>query len=101
MDIPKFLVAGLLSFFLFFASADAQYAQQLRGQVVEQLLQAPVTDATVTLVPLQFSVDVVSKSVITDANGNFKFPAVPIGQYKLQVSHIGFKTASIENIVVN
>jgi hypothetical protein len=44
---------------LLFISAEAQYSQQFRGTITDQVLQQPLAGATVTISPL-------GKSVITD-----------------------------------
>jgi hypothetical protein len=78
----------------------AQFQQQLRGVVTDQLLQSPVAGATVVLLAANPRGDKTSLSVITDEHGVFKFSAVNIGQYRLHVSHVGFKTTSLDNIEV-
>jgi hypothetical protein len=74
--------------------ANAQFTQRIRGAVVDQVLQKPVPGATVSLFSL-------NKSVITDSLGNFRFAGIPVGVQQLSVSHVGFKQAFIDNIVVN
>lgn len=74
--------------------AHAQFTQRIRGTVVDQVLQKPVAGATVSLLSL-------NKTMTTDTNGNFRFADVPVGIQQLSVSHIGFKQAFLENIIVN
>ncbi len=87
------IVWGLIFSFLA-ASANAQYTQQLRGTVTDQVLQKPLSFATVTVTEI-------NKTVTADADGVFHFGALPIGLYHLKVSHAGFKEAVLENISVN
>jgi hypothetical protein len=96
MILLKKKKAGLGTMILFAGSvfSNAQFTQQIRGTVTDQVLQKPVAGATVYLLP-------VNKSVITDSLGNFRFMNVPVGNKQILASHIGFKQASIENIVVN
>lgn len=96
MILLKKKKAGLGTMILLAGSvfSNAQFTQQIRGTVTDQVLQKPVAGATVYLLP-------VNKSVITDSLGNFRFMNVPVGNKQILASHIGFKQASIENIVVN
>lgn len=73
--------------------AFAQYTQQLRGVVVDQVLQKPLAGATVTLSTNQ--------STITDEAGVFRFKDLAIGSYKLVITHSGFKETGLDNIVIN
>ncbi len=75
-------------------SAHAQYTQQLRGTVTDQVLQKPLAGATVSIAAL-------GKSVTTDEGGVFRFTAIPVGQYSLTISFAGYKEISLDNIVVN
>jgi Carboxypeptidase regulatory-like domain len=93
----KFYVL-LLSFFFVSFSLTAQqttvFTQTIRGTIIDNILQTPIAGATVTL-------QGTDKSVLTDANGNFKFPGVPLTAQQILVSHIGYKEAGIQNIIVN
>src|SRR6187401_1219128 len=79
---------------LLFISAQAQYSQQFRGTVTDQVLQQPLAGATVTINPL-------GKSVITDDAGVFRFNNIPVGSYRITISYSGFKEEVLENIAVN
>ncbi|HEY6505523.1 MAG TPA: TonB-dependent receptor [Chitinophagaceae bacterium] len=81
---------------LFFLSlaAQAQYKQQLRGTVVDQVLQRSLAGATVSLTGL-------NQSVVTDEEGMFRFKDLPVGSYRITVTYSGFKEAVLENIVIN
>ncbi|MBL0136248.1 MAG: TonB-dependent receptor [Chitinophagaceae bacterium] len=85
------LINFLLTLFL---NADAQYIQQLRGTVVDQVLQQPLAGATV-------SIPILGKQSISDTNGVFRFQQIPVGVYKLVISYTGFKEATVDNIIVN
>jgi len=78
---------------LLFISAQAQYSQQFRGTVTDQVLQQPLSGATVTISPL-------GKSVVTDDAGVFHFSNIPVGTYRLSISYTGFKEGISENIAV-
>jgi hypothetical protein len=74
--------------------SNAQFTQRIRGAVVDQVLQKPLAGATVTLVSL-------NNTTTTDSLGNFRFFDIPLGNQQILVSHVGFKEAFIENIIVN
>jgi hypothetical protein len=91
IKISRFLLLCAL-FFSF--TANAQYTQQLRGTITDQVLQTPLAGATVTLQPG-------GQSIITDEQGVFRFKELPVGSYRLQISFTGFKEAVFDNIVIN
>ena len=74
-------------------TAAQDLTQQLRGTVIDGVLQKPLAGATVTLATQ-------NKTVITDSNGNFTFRNIPIGRQALSISHIGYKTMTQDNIEV-
>ena len=79
---------------LFVISTNAQYSQQFRGTVTDQVLQQPLAGATVTISSL-------GKSVMTDEAGVFRFSNIPVGSYRIIISYAGFKEGVLENIAVN
>ena len=90
MQFRSFIFCFLL---LLSFTANAQqttvFTQIIRGTVVDNILQTPIADATVTL---QGS----GKSVSTDANGNFRFSGVPLTSQKLLISHTAYKLSMRE-----
>jgi len=85
----------LILFFIFLGSiAQAQYRQQLRGTVVDIVLQKPLPSATVTIPSLKLN-------TITDEDGMFRFKDLPIGSYTISISYSGFKPASLDNIAIS
>ena len=86
----KFIIAlSLLSI-----AGQAQYKQQLRGTVMDMVLQKPLPGATVTIPSLNYA-------TVTDDVGLFRFKDLPIGSYRITVTYAGFKEATLENIAVN
>lgn len=83
-----------LSLCLLFFLAPAQYTQQLKGIVSEQVLQQPLEGATVSIPSL-------GKSTVTDQDGVFRFTDVPVGMYRIKVSYAGFKESEMDNVAVN
>jgi len=86
----KFIIA--LSFLCM--AAQAQYKHQLRGTVMDMVLQKPLPGATVTIVSLNYT-------TITNEEGVFRFKDMPIGSYRITVTYSGFKEATLENITIN
>ena len=86
-------VTAIVVLFLHLVS-HAQFTQTIRGKVVDQTLQKPLSGATVLL-------DGIGKSVITQSDGSFRFHNVSVGSHQLHVTFIGFKDATLDNIVVN
>lgn len=68
--------------------------QQLRGVVVDAIIQAPMEGVTISLPALQLT-------ALTDNNGVFRFPSVPVGVYQINISHIGYKEVVLDNISIN
>lgn len=83
-----------LTLTLLFSSIQAQYSQQLRGTITDQVLQQPLSGATVTI-------DSIGKKVVTDAEGNFRFNNILVGSYSLTISYTGFKERVVDNIIIN
>jgi hypothetical protein len=75
-------------------TAQAQYKQQLRGTVIDIILQKPLPGATVSIPSLNYS-------TVTDDEGVFRFKDMPIGSYRISITYLGFKEATVENIAVN
>jgi hypothetical protein len=93
MKLRVRIVLGVVLSFLA-QLVQAQYTQQLRGTVVELVLQKPLVGATV-------SIPATGKSVITDEKGVFRFRDLAVGTYQLHISYSGFKGGVLENIVIN
>ncbi len=87
------LAAALL---VYAPSARATILGSIRG-VVHDPQHRPIADATVKL---QSSTSDWSRTAQTDADGEFEFDAVPIGEYEITVTHADFEAAT-RNIVVD
>jgi len=70
-------------------TAHGQYNQQLRGTIMDLVLQKPLPGATVTIASL-------NRSTVTDEDGLFRFKDLPVGSYRIIVTYTGFKEAALE-----
>jgi Carboxypeptidase regulatory-like domain len=94
MQITKIL--SLLILLLTAVAANAQKSQmtqQIKGTVIDGVLQKPLAGATVTLTTE-------NRSTLTDSNGNFIFRNIPIGPQTLTISHVGYNAITQDNIQV-
>lgn len=76
--------------------AQPSLTQTVRGTVIDQRLQTPIQGATVVLL----SVTPV-RGAMTEPDGSFRLPNVPVGRQTLRVSFVGYKDALLANIVVD
>jgi outer membrane receptor protein involved in Fe transport len=90
------IVAVALSITAIGRAASAQTTGAVQGAVTDQQ-NAHLAGATVQL--LQTATNV-SKSTLTTSTGGYLFDFVPPGAYEVKVSFQGFKSATIESVVV-
>lgn len=92
-----FTLAALLLVFLTGIPVAGQYTTASLGGTVEDPAGAVVPDATVTV---QNEGTGLTKTIATQPNGEFLFPALPVGNYKLTVTKQGFTTYVQTGIVL-
>jgi hypothetical protein len=92
----KNLIITALIFLSFATTINAQITQILRGTILDKQSESPLVGAAV-----QIKESSPMLGTITDENGNFTIKNVPTGRYTLQISFIGYNTATLPNIVVN
>lgn len=68
--------------------------QTIRGNIIDEDSKLPISGATVSIVGK-------GNGVVTNPDGNFTLPNVPIGRVTLQISHVGYEKIILPNIVVN
>lgn len=88
------LITLLIAGTLYGLTAMAQLTQNIRGTVVDQLLQTPIAGATVIITGTD-------KKVVADSMGNFRLPNMAAGTYTLVISHINYNNSVASNIIVN
>ncbi len=88
----------LTAFFAFAGGAvTAQnYTQTLKGTILDKSVKTPLTGATVAVL----DVEPVTGGM-SDTEGRFRLPAVPVGKHTLRVTYLGYKEAVISNVTVN
>ncbi|MBN3521587.1 TonB-dependent receptor [Algoriphagus lutimaris] len=90
-----FYLTLLLAFFSF-PGFSQELSQTIRGKVVDQISQVTMPGATIMILNTDPLV-----GEITDEYGEFRMKNVPIGQYTLRVSFVGYKDLILPNIQVN
>lgn len=86
----------LIFIFLLFNTLSAQsLTQTLRGEIRDQISEAPIPGATVMLQPSEPLIGTVS-----NLDGQFRFHAVPIGRYTLTVKMLGYQDFNLPNVVI-
>jgi CarboxypepD_reg-like domain/TonB-dependent Receptor Plug Domain len=95
MKINSFLLTALLTL-LSIVAVSAQITQVLRGTILDKQSESPLVGAAV-----QIKETTPMLGAVADENGNFEIKNVPTGRYTLQVTFIGYNTATLPNIVVN
>lgn len=76
------------------ASAQSN-TQTVKGQVFEKDSRKPIGAASLSL-----QTETGNKITLTDSNGHFRFEQVPAGRHILQISHTGFKSEVMNNLIV-
>src|SRR5437870_4646664 len=91
-------LAAVVSFALTSALAQSQLGTGAISGVVQDSSSGVVTGADVTITNAQTGL---VRKMVSGAGGQFSAPLLPIGVYKLRVSHPGFATLEQNDIVVN
>ena len=98
--MKQFIILLLPLFFVqIFLSAqenDSGLKQVVRGVVVDKQTQATLPGANISLLNSE-----IPKGTVTNGEGEFRLPDVPVGRQSIQVSFIGYFPATIKNLIVN
>ena len=76
-------------------SVFAQTTQTISGKIFDEVTKQPLTGAVIVLLGTSNSVGTVS-----DVEGYFSLPAVPIGRQAIKVSYTGYEERTANDIVV-
>jgi outer membrane receptor for ferrienterochelin and colicin len=71
----------------------AQNTGQLIGRVLDEQTQLPIEGVTILL-------EDTTIGVVTDAEGYFNFREIPTQTYNLKISHLGYQSQTVYNIIV-
>lgn len=93
----KLSIAPLFLFFLLSITTFAQVDRATVSGTVKDATGALVAGAKVTITAPRTGF---VRDGVTNSNGFFTLPAIPIGEYNLKVSQQGFATSSVDNIVL-
>lgn len=88
-----------LVFLLVFSSFSAhaqELSQTIRGKVVDHISQVAMPGATIMILNTDPLI-----GEVTDEHGEFRMKNVPIGQYTLRISFVGYKDLILPNVQVN
>ncbi len=96
MKIKNILAAFIFQLSFFTVHTYAQVTQILRGTIIDKQSETPLIGAAVQIAEISPVL-----GSVTDMNGNFEIVNVPSGRYTLQVSFVGYNTATLPNIVVS
>ena len=85
---------------IFALSSSAKLSAQTFGDI-----SGHVADATGAVIPeadvvLSNAATGITRKTVTTSSGDYAFTAVPIGVYKVQATHSGFKTATSNNVIL-
>lgn len=69
--------------------------QTIKGTIIDQQSQFPLIGVNVILLGGE-----ANTGTTTDINGEFILPNVPIGRRSIQVSYLGYETATLSNLVL-
>lgn len=78
------------------ACAAQQYTQTLKGTVLDKAVKSPLIGATVVVLGTEPAI-----GAMTDADGRFRLPAVPVGKHTVRVTYLGYKELVLSNVTLN
>ena len=92
---------GAYLFILFFASINNLVAQQViqivRGRIIDKESNKALVGSTVVV----YKDSAILSQTVSDVNGEYRIPNVPIGEYTIKASYIGYLTSIVSKVVVN
>ncbi len=93
MKLKLFLSLALL--FISFCTHSQVATQTVRGSVIDADSKSPLVGVQVVLIRADTII-----GTVTDRDGNFRLPAVPIGRISLRISYVGYESQYIPDILV-
>lgn len=92
----RILMFSLLCTFIGNVLHAQQLKQVVRGSVVDKQVKNALVGATVVVTPSNPTL-----ATFTDANGNFRFDDVAVGNYTVTITYLGYKPFVIPNVLVS
>jgi hypothetical protein len=89
----RFLLLPILT--LLAGTLLAQPVQTIKGAVTDKQSEMPIIGATIEVMNSE-----PVKGTVTDLEGRFSIPAVPVGRHQVRVSYLGYETFTIPNVLV-
>jgi hypothetical protein len=96
MKLTSITLIFLLEVLLFLPVAGQTIKQTIRGTVTDRDSGIPIVGATIILMgsdPLVGSV--------TDVNGTFRLPGVPVGRVSLKITSVGYEEHVVPNLLIS
>lgn len=85
----------LFLFLFLITDLFAQNAQTVKGTITDKQSEIPLIGVAIELLSVA-SV----RGVVTDLDGNFSMPNVPVGRHTFRITYLGYNTITIPNVVV-
>ena len=95
MKLIKKVVLVIFSLIPFLSLA--QISQNIRGTIIEKETRSEIAGANISILSNSLS----GFNAQSDANGNFRLDAVPVGRHTLKITYIGYHEVIMPNVIVN
>lgn len=89
----SFIVFCLLSYILE-GYGQAIPSQSIKGRIVEKSIKTSIVAATIVLLENE------QRTFLSDSNGYFHIPNIPVGRKSILITHIGFKPINLNNLML-
>lgn len=76
--------------------ANSSIKGSISGMLIDSISNLPVEYAAIGI--LSAATDKVVNGTLTDVKGNFRISELPVGEYKIQISFIGYAVSTVRNI---
>lgn len=96
LQSTKILLVTIFLCWLSQAVRAQNYTQTLKGTVLDKAVKTPLAGATVVLLDVEPTM-----GAMTDADGRFRLPAVPVGKHTIRVTYLGYKALTQPNVTLN
>lgn len=91
----KYATSLLLLFLIPFLASAQENGQTVKGTIIDGQSEIPLIGATIELLSGPSP-----QGIVTDIDGHFSMPNVPIGRQAFRISYLGYNTVTLPNIVV-